>query len=237
MNRRWQVTCLHRVRHCHTQEGDYVKRRLLMVAVFLLAGAVVNVAVAWGLAVCLNLDGAESTGLQAHETYWRWGIIRQYKPGLDFVHSYSNDSEPVEGLSHPLLPRYWLGMKHRTSDVRPYFIGVGWGWPCKAMWYDYLSVRLSSGTIKNAIPLSTKIALFRTQGGSVISLSRGLPLGVIAGGFLINTLFYAAILWLLISGRFILRRLIRRRRGLCPKCAYPVGESAVCTECGKELAT
>ncbi len=26
MNRRWQVTCLHRVRHCHTQEGDYVRR-------------------------------------------------------------------------------------------------------------------------------------------------------------------------------------------------------------------
>lgn len=50
MNRRWQVTCLHRVRHCHTQEGDYVKRRLLMVAVFLLAGAVVNVGVACGIA-------------------------------------------------------------------------------------------------------------------------------------------------------------------------------------------
>ena len=54
-------------------------------------------------------------------------------------------------------------------------------------------------------------------------------------GFAINTLFYAAILWLLIPGPFALRRFIRVRRSLCPKCAYPTGESEVCTECGQEL--
>ena len=54
-------------------------------------------------------------------------------------------------------------------------------------------------------------------------------------GFAVNTLFYAAILWFLIRGPFALRRSLRLRRGLCPKCAYPMGESAVCTECGKTL--
>ena len=54
-------------------------------------------------------------------------------------------------------------------------------------------------------------------------------------GFAVNTLFYAGLLWLLILGPFALRRLIRRRRGLCPKCAYPIGESFVCSECGCEL--
>ncbi len=39
----------------------------------------------------------------------------------------------------------------------------------------------------------------------------------------------------LIPGPVALRRLIRRRRGLCPTCAYPIGESATCTECGKAL--
>jgi hypothetical protein len=29
-----------------------------------------------------------------------------------------------------------------------------------------------------------------------------------------------------------LRRHSRLKRGLCPACAYPVGESGVCTECG-----
>ena len=58
-----------------------------------------------------------------------------------------------------------------------------------------------------------------------------MPLRPIWPGFAINTLFYAAILWL----PFVLRRIIRIRRGLCPACAYPMGESAVCSECGKAL--
>lgn len=53
-------------------------------------------------------------------------------------------------------------------------------------------------------------------------------------GFLLNTLFYAALLGLLLSLP-ALRRQIRRRRCLCPACAYPMGNSPVCTECGREL--
>ena len=62
------------------------------------------------------------------------------------------------------------------------------------------------------------------------------PLRPIWLGLLFNTLFYATLLWLAIPGPFALRRLLRVRRGLCPKCAYPMGESAVCSECGRELA-
>ncbi len=54
-------------------------------------------------------------------------------------------------------------------------------------------------------------------------------------GFAVNTLFYTTILWLLIPSPFALRRFLRLRRGLCPKCAYPMGESYVCTECGEAL--
>jgi hypothetical protein len=51
-------------------------------------------------------------------------------------------------------------------------------------------------------------------------------------GFAINTVFYAAILWALFAVPFVLRRRRRIKRGLCPACAYPVGEGAVCTERG-----
>ncbi len=54
-------------------------------------------------------------------------------------------------------------------------------------------------------------------------------------GFGVNTLLYATLLWLLIPGLVALRRFLRVRRGLCPKCAYPMGESSVCTECGGAL--
>ncbi len=66
-----------------------------------------------------------------------------------------------------------------------------------------------------------------------VNLSKQLRVRI---GFTINTLFYAAIFWLLIPGPFALRRFQRVRRGLCPKCAYPMGESSVCTECGGALA-
>ena len=53
-------------------------------------------------------------------------------------------------------------------------------------------------------------------------------------GFAVNTLLYAGILYLPFAP-FALRRFIRHRRGLCPGCGYPIGESDVCTECGAEL--
>lgn len=62
-----------------------------------------------------------------------------------------------------------------------------------------------------------------------------LPTHPIWPGFLLNTLFYAGVLWLLLVGPRVLRRHYRRRRGLCPACAYPIGVSSVCTECGKPV--
>ncbi|MCI0362376.1 MAG: hypothetical protein L0219_00750 [Phycisphaerales bacterium] len=57
-------------------------------------------------------------------------------------------------------------------------------------------------------------------------------------GFAINTIFYAAILWggwLLFAAPGLVRRRRRIKRGLCPACAYPIGASATCTECGKAI--
>ena len=62
-----------------------------------------------------------------------------------------------------------------------------------------------------------------------------LPFRPIWPGFAINTVFYAGVLWLLFAAPFALRRRRRIKRGLCPKCAYPVGASDVCTECGKPV--
>jgi hypothetical protein len=61
---------------------------------------------------------------------------------------------------------------------------------------------------------------------------RRLPLAILWPGFAINTIFYAAILWLPFAAFGRIRRRRRIKRGLCPACAYPVGESSKCTECG-----
>ncbi len=64
------------------------------------------------------------------------------------------------------------------------------------------------------------------------------PLLPIWPGFAVCTLLYAAALWLLICGPFVPGRVIREfrvKRSRCPACAYPVGQSDVCSECGKPL--
>jgi hypothetical protein len=63
----------------------------------------------------------------------------------------------------------------------------------------------------------------------------GLPFLPLWPGFAINTAFYAAICWLLFAAPFALRRRLRLRLGRCAACAYPVGSSPFCTECGKPV--
>lgn len=63
-----------------------------------------------------------------------------------------------------------------------------------------------------------------------------LPLQPIWAGFAGNTVFYALLLWLAFVALFTARRARRRRRGLCEKCAYPVGAGPDCTECGAAVA-
>ncbi len=63
---------------------------------------------------------------------------------------------------------------------------------------------------------------------------RVIPLRPIWPGFAINTISYAALLWLLFFGSLTARRIIRRKRGHCIKCGYDLrGDfSAGCPECG-----
>ncbi len=111
-----------------------------------------------------------------------------------------------------------------------------------SMWSEYFThgdqtiaeLRSNPGSLTYTTLPYRGIAL-KTGTRQTFPIERVLPLGMIWPGFAVNTLLYAAVLWLLVPGPFALRRFLRVRRGLCPKCAYPMGESSVCTECGREL--
>jgi hypothetical protein len=53
--------------------------------------------------------------------------------------------------------------------------------------------------------------------------------------FLANALFYGFFIWILVRSAAALLRTARILTGRCPHCGYPMGESPVCTECGKPL--
>lgn len=64
---------------------------------------------------------------------------------------------------------------------------------------------------------------------------RVLPLWPIPAGFALDTLIFGTGAWVLVATPRRLRRGIRRRRGKCPACGYPVGVSDDCTECGEPV--
>jgi hypothetical protein len=63
-----------------------------------------------------------------------------------------------------------------------------------------------------------------------------LPLRPLWPGFAINTVFYAAILWMLFAVTGAMRGWRRAKRGLCVKCGYDLrgrgANSTACPECG-----
>ena len=88
-------------------------------------------------------------------------------------------------------------------------------------------------------PSSTPCSLCRRQvvkwdEYSFLTRERIVPFRPIWSGFAINTVFFALIVWPLLSAPFALRRLIRRKRGRCPECGYDLrGElDKGCSECG-----
>ncbi len=98
------------------------------------------------------------------------------------------------------------------------------GWPCRSMegslWID--------GEAGSQIPE----ALFRPSKRH--SWMPDLPLRPLWGATAINSAMYAILLWLPVHGMLLLRRWNRRRRGLCPQCAYDLhaAPKAGCPECG-----
>ncbi len=52
-------------------------------------------------------------------------------------------------------------------------------------------------------------------------------------GMLVNWMFYALAIVVVVRGPVALRRFYRRRRHRCPMCGYPVGEGSRCSECGQ----
>jgi hypothetical protein len=207
-----------------------VKRRIVFILIFLVAGALVNVAVAWGCA-------AWSLAKRDYSNDW-WSALQEQEradptPKYVVVH----DREVGFGIERTLYRREPTGFV--SGVVLPFLVRIDCGWPCRALTGEIEDTRPGRtqppnewSQSRNALVIGTnaRSAAWRHPRGLMV-----LPLAPLWPGFVVNTAFYGAILWLLIPGPFALRRFVRVKRGLCPKCAYPMGESDVCTECGKGL--
>ena len=238
--------------------GERTKRRsrlrprkiITQVIVFLLlvsGGAVVNVAVAWGIAVWVDpfADASLTTGYRrVGGEYWcveviqGAGTLNARSDRADGVDAPDTEDDPgPEVLSPP-----WSGFQMPSADFaariseRDDRIVDAKGWPKLTLWYESQTPdRMTITGILGGIEIGGHWD--PGELGEWTVFPKALPLRPIWSGFIVNTLFYAIILWLLIPGPFVLCRLIRLKRGRCPKCGYDLrgqlpGAGRGCPECG-----
>ena len=194
----------------------------------LAGGAIVNVVVAWAIMSIAPVTQTSETEIDPRElqTLWERHKLAEWPDGVlngsggwfqGRRYNYTREQDDV----------LWLQSTPRMGWM---IIVIRAGWPCLALHGDKLQG--DDGT-----------------GGwiGLIGDDDVLPFHPLWPGFAINTVFYAAILWMLFAAPFALRRRIReggrRRRGLCVNCAYDLrgavggaegaGDgSTTCPECG-----
>jgi hypothetical protein len=221
-----------------------VKRVLGTITVFLALGAIVNLLVAWTCAVTVRSDSAHLQRAQSWGPVGDLYIVTWRSPSMQiwFSRRGSHVEElPAYRASHPppemLLPA-WSPLLAPTDDFRTGRIASeerlveARGWPFLATWCEI------DGT--GGLPLIVRGGIrtpWSWTGDSLAPaiLPRVLPYRPIWTGFLVNSVLYAATLTILTALPRQVRRMIRLHRGRCPRCAYPIGASPVCTECGARL--
>ena len=185
-----------------------------MVLLLLVGGAIVNVAVAWGSAWAFTPTN------QTWGTYGGWHILRRGSFTSSRLQALRISVEPsavrTMGRAPHLVVRTfpaWTGWPDELDPNSTHWHAVeARGWPFLALRSEHAHRVWISG-----------IALPRKPGPSHnLESIRSLPVRMMWPGFAINTMFYAAILWLLFAAPLALRRWRRIKRGLCVKCAYPV---------------
>ncbi len=193
------------------------------VATSMLVGFLVNVVVAWGLAV--------------------WAQVDAHRP--DFGASGQPLVWPLRGLPgqpeapDTVLSAEWPWWRGQTFVVRTngnpqddgYFMSsVRAGMPVRSLeWVAAGKARAGAQERFWNMPTGLKTnsrGLFGAVPGA------RLPLRPILPGFIVNTLFYAGLALAAVAVPRSLRRRRRAKRGRCIACGYEVGGIAVCPECG-----
>jgi len=211
----------------------------------LLLGAAINVAVAWGCA--MYAVGDEIMYLSADDSHWRdpahWTPAerrwRSMLPARVEAHEVERIQELLGfGLRRTEFHtprREWLEISIFGSMGEAKFARLLVGWPDFALSCDQFLDEQSADPVAGAPYRYFHALIIETDSTYWPPSYRVFPYWPTFPGFAINTLFYAAICWGLFAIPVALRRRRRINRGLCPSCAYPIGASEVCTECGRAL--
>jgi hypothetical protein len=209
--------------------------RVIAFLLLLVAGAMVNVAVAWLFPQRLfAVRHTSALPNERRDDLWREHAIprpRSFPPLQGTI--YAEQTIRFGSTTEAVVLQFLLPHVGHDDFV---VMEVRTGLPCRSMWGVVVARVIGRPTAPSeTLWYERFIALPLKSAKNPQFIAGHAPLGIVWPGFAINTLFCTGVLWLLFAAPFALRRWRRIKRGLCPACAYPVGESATCTECGRPV--
>jgi hypothetical protein len=208
-----------------------VSRWIILIMAFLIAGAVINVAVAsWFALTTRPMPVRDFRGLSRDEIrpLWEaWGPFPWSElngPGGMLQTTMGRELQIIEGDrstdSEDVIQTYGLG-RYR------------YGWPRRSLGLvivrDPTLPSASRHLLIGGLPVTDKPP---DLDAPVVGAVPAQPLW---GGFVVNTLVYALMLAFAFAIPIAVVRYVRHRRGRCIRCGYPLGASGVCTECGRSV--
>ncbi len=198
-----------------------VKRRLTKLVLFLLLGAVVNVAVAWGCHLWSSATPEYAGSRHATESEWQLLEKRRFARAEGEHCMVAKETGVGIHRTHLNTTRYEARkpIKYHVTWLRagwPYLSlhGEKWKGPARGQFTSYWT-----------LPVQTDV-------GEV-----SLPLQPLWLGFASNTVFFAALALLITIVPKIVGRHVRFKRKCCLVCGYDLrgAEHEVCPECGVEV--
>jgi len=142
----------------------------------------------------------------------------------------------VRGLGFRV--RHWLGTSHGQLDSA-YAGRLTVGWPFPAF-ESYIGTTWSWSTPSQPIDFGPLTAGFwkihdLNPWGSSIGINIGpfgFPIRPTWPGFALNVVTYSLLAYPIVTMARTIRRIHRRRRAICIRCAYPLHDLPTCPECG-----
>jgi hypothetical protein len=219
-----------------------MKRWLAKIVVFLLLGAIINVAVAWGFAIWGSNEEDWPTWVYAATTDPGFVFLAQHSgPGFSRVTAVARRGvvgRPRLKDRGELLPHWARDLLLPSQGDRTMFFSDARGWPVlsfrSVLTLDYVYDQSLAIWVREVHEVLEGFPLPRKQRTEGVRNLRAIPLRPIWPGFAINTIFFAAIFWLVALTPVTARRLMRHKRGHCIKCGYDLrGDlNGGCPECG-----
>lgn len=219
------------------------RRVVFGVAFFLIIGALLNIGICWSFVVwgsvgSITVQIAHDVAPNSQDSWiaegpmeWPLSVPAHWPPPQLLFSARGLGIIWVDGISDLGHPAARPG--HRVSAVCCGFPFYSLEWKEGFRVDEQLTeVRTFGGRWIRLPPKVGPLLSFARYGTKV---ERRLPIDPIWPGLLLNSSLYAAIAYGVTFGAVQGRRLVRRRRGRCPMCAYDLAgiTADVCPECGK----